>query len=184
MWREWLNSQEWEWHNKNDSINSILQHVRAVDKNCCVVFPTSGFPDLTLCPRQCKWEVATTLLNDDDKIVITNKFQWKYLNKVKTKLIFWSTCPTDPTLSINNFCFLKKKETKHNKYINNQNQEAFIVTIIIIHLALFFCVYFFKIIFLKKILARRIKYYFYFANRLTLFFAAFPVDQKNWLGLI
>ena len=29
--------------NKNDLINSILQHGRVVDKNCCVVFPTSGF---------------------------------------------------------------------------------------------------------------------------------------------
>ena len=46
--------------NKNDSINSILQHGRVVDKNCCVVFPTSGFPYLILCPRQCKWTVTTT----------------------------------------------------------------------------------------------------------------------------
>ena len=38
--------------NKNDSINSILQHGRVVGKNCFVVFPTSGFPYLTLCPRQ------------------------------------------------------------------------------------------------------------------------------------
>ena len=30
--------------NKNDSINAILQHGRAVDNNCCVVFPTSRFP--------------------------------------------------------------------------------------------------------------------------------------------
>ena len=37
--------------NKNDSINSILQHGRAVDKNCCVVFPTSRFPYLSLCPK-------------------------------------------------------------------------------------------------------------------------------------
>ena len=37
--------------NKNDSINSILQHGRVVDKNCCVVFPTSGFPYLILSPR-------------------------------------------------------------------------------------------------------------------------------------
>ena len=29
--------------NKNDLLNSILQHGRAVDKNCCVVFPTLGF---------------------------------------------------------------------------------------------------------------------------------------------
>ena len=36
--------------NKNDSINSILHHGRVVGKNCCVVFPTSGFPYLTLCP--------------------------------------------------------------------------------------------------------------------------------------
>ena len=37
--------------NKNDSINSILHHGCVVDKKCCVVFPTSGFPYLTLCPR-------------------------------------------------------------------------------------------------------------------------------------
>ena len=46
--------------NKNDSINSIVQHGRVVDKKCCVVFPTSKFPYLILCPRQCKWKVATT----------------------------------------------------------------------------------------------------------------------------
>ena len=48
--------------NKNHSINSILQHGRVVDKNCCVVFPTSGFPYLTLCPRQRKWKIAATYL--------------------------------------------------------------------------------------------------------------------------
>ena len=48
--------------NENYSINSILQHRCALDKNCCVVFPTSGIPYLTLCPRQCKWKVATTYL--------------------------------------------------------------------------------------------------------------------------
>ena len=48
--------------NKNDSTNSMLQHGRVVDKNCCEVFPTSGFPYLTLCPRHCKWMVATTYL--------------------------------------------------------------------------------------------------------------------------
>ena len=37
--------------NKNDSINSILQHDRVPDNNCCVVFPTSRFPYLNLCPR-------------------------------------------------------------------------------------------------------------------------------------
>ena len=37
--------------NKNDSINSILQHGGVVDNNCFVVFPTSGFPYLILCPR-------------------------------------------------------------------------------------------------------------------------------------
>ena len=48
--------------NKNDSINSILQHGRVVDKNCCEVFPASGFPYLTMCPAQYKWKVATTYL--------------------------------------------------------------------------------------------------------------------------
>ena len=48
--------------NKNDSINSVLQHGRVVDKNCCIAFPISGFPYLILCPRQCKQKVATTYL--------------------------------------------------------------------------------------------------------------------------
>ena len=48
--------------NKNDSIIAILKHGRVVDKNCCVVFPTSEFPYLILCPRQCKWKIATTYL--------------------------------------------------------------------------------------------------------------------------
>ena len=37
--------------NKNNSINSILQHGRVVDNNCCVVFPDSKFLYLILCPR-------------------------------------------------------------------------------------------------------------------------------------
>ena len=37
--------------NKNDSINLILQHGSAVEKNCCVVFPTAGFSYLILYPR-------------------------------------------------------------------------------------------------------------------------------------
>ena len=48
--------------NKNNSIKSVLQHGRVVYKNYCVLFPTSGFPYLILCPRQCKWKVATTYL--------------------------------------------------------------------------------------------------------------------------
>ena len=37
--------------NKNDSINSILQHGRVAGNNCCAVFPTSRFAYLILCPR-------------------------------------------------------------------------------------------------------------------------------------
>ena len=48
--------------NKTDLINSILTHGRVVGKNCYVVFPTSEFPYLTLCPKQCKQKVATTYL--------------------------------------------------------------------------------------------------------------------------
>ena len=40
--------------NKNDSINSMLQQGCVVEKNCCVIFPTSRYP------RYCKWKVATT----------------------------------------------------------------------------------------------------------------------------
>ena len=36
---------------KNDLTNSILQHDRVVNNNCCVVFPTSRFPYLILGPR-------------------------------------------------------------------------------------------------------------------------------------
>ena len=53
--------------NKNDLINPILQHGRVVDKNCCVVFFTSGFPYLILYPRQCKWKVVTTYLSTRTK---------------------------------------------------------------------------------------------------------------------
>ena len=48
--------------NENDSINSILQHGRVVDNNCCVQFSNSEFPYLILCSRQSKWKVATTYL--------------------------------------------------------------------------------------------------------------------------
>ena len=37
--------------NKNDLINSTLQNDRVVNNNCCVLFPTSRFPYLTLCSR-------------------------------------------------------------------------------------------------------------------------------------
>ena len=37
--------------NKNDSVNSILQHGCVVDNNCCVVFPTSRSQYLILCLR-------------------------------------------------------------------------------------------------------------------------------------
>ena len=47
---------------KKDSVNSTLQHGRVADKNWCVVFPTSGFSYLILCPRQYKLKVATTYL--------------------------------------------------------------------------------------------------------------------------
>ena len=48
--------------NKNDSINSTLQHGSVVDNNCCLVFPTSRFQYLIPCPRQCQVKVATTYL--------------------------------------------------------------------------------------------------------------------------
>ena len=47
---------------KNDSINSLLQHGRVVNKNCCGVLPTSAFQYLTQCPRQYKRKVASTYL--------------------------------------------------------------------------------------------------------------------------
>ena len=37
--------------NKNDLINSIMQHGRAVENKYCAVFPTSRFPYLILCLR-------------------------------------------------------------------------------------------------------------------------------------
>ena len=36
--------------NKNDSINSLLQHGRIVNNNCCVVFPAARLTYLILCP--------------------------------------------------------------------------------------------------------------------------------------
>ena len=66
---------------KNDSINSILWHGRVVDKNCYVVFPASGFPYLILCPKQCKWEVATTYLTIRTKTI--KIFEYKNLLLLK-----------------------------------------------------------------------------------------------------
>ena len=44
------NKKRMNTQNKNDSINSILQHGHVVEKNCCVLFLASGFPYLILCP--------------------------------------------------------------------------------------------------------------------------------------
>ena len=44
--------------NKNDSINSILQHACVVENTFCGVFFTSRFPYLILC----EWKVTTTYL--------------------------------------------------------------------------------------------------------------------------
>ena len=48
--------------NKNNSIISILLHGRVVDNNYCGVSPTSRFSYLILCPKTCKWKVATNSL--------------------------------------------------------------------------------------------------------------------------
>ena len=48
--------------NKNDSINLILQHSHVIDNKCCVIFLTSRFSYLILCPRSCKWKATTTYL--------------------------------------------------------------------------------------------------------------------------
>ena len=67
--------------------------------------------------------------------------------------------------------FWKKKEIKHNKHINNQNQEAFIVIITNYIFRGFLLCLLCKIIVFFKIPTLRIKqYYFYFSDRLTLFF--------------
>ena len=48
--------------NKDDSINSLLQHGRIVNNNCCVVFTAARLTYLILCPRWCKWKVTITYL--------------------------------------------------------------------------------------------------------------------------
>ena len=66
--------------NQNDSINSILQYGRVVERDCCVVFSVSRFLYLILCPRQCKEKVATTYLKGLRTIKI---FQYKNLLLLK-----------------------------------------------------------------------------------------------------
>ena len=87
----------------------------------------------------------------------------------ETKLICWSKGPTDPILSKNKtryykiltnwifliyYCFLKKEKKRRNKtwqnYINNQNEEAFIVIIINYKLRVFLLYFLRKTLFLKK----------------------------------
>ena len=48
MWREWRKIK-------------MIQYTKYCSM-VVVVFPTSGFPYLILCTRQCKWKVATTKL--------------------------------------------------------------------------------------------------------------------------
>ena len=52
--------------NKNNSINSILQHGRVVCKNCCVVFPTSGFPYTDPVSQRVQMEGSYHLLSYKD----------------------------------------------------------------------------------------------------------------------
>ena len=83
---------------------------------------------------------------------------WPYFNQKQKNNItkFW---PTGFFKSII-FSFLKKKEIKHNKHINNQNQETFIAIIIN---------YTFRI-FLLRLLCKRIffkKYWPYKSNNIV-----------------
>ena len=76
--------------NKNDSINSILQHRHVADNDCCVVFPASRFSYLILYPRYCTWKVATTYLAITTK---NNKIFFEYENLLLLK---------PPQITINN----------------------------------------------------------------------------------
>ena len=48
--------------NQNNLVNSILQFVSFVQKNCWVVYPASELPHLILCVRECQMKTATTYL--------------------------------------------------------------------------------------------------------------------------
>ena len=84
------------------------------------------------------FQLKNTVVNDGDIKVIANKFDIVNLLvygpdrpyfKQKKKNNITNCWPTGVFLSII-FCFLKKKEIKLLKRINNQNQEAFSVIVI------------------------------------------------------
>ena len=74
----------------------------------------------------------------------------------------------------------EEKEVKHNKHLNNQNQKAFIVIIININLAFFFCVFHAKVHFLKNTDPKNQIILSLFCRPIDpVFFAVLPVDQKD-----
>ena len=115
-------------------------------------------------------------------------------NLGETKFISWSTDPTDPVISkkqnnitkfwptgffldfiidyflLSAFCKKKKRNKMLQTFINNQNQETFIVITINYKLQVFSSVLTLQNINFKKMLTLKIKWYFHFADRPTLFF--------------
>ena len=84
-------------------------------------------------------------MNDGDIKVTANKLYWKYLRQDKLNFLVYKANRRYFKQKEKNditkfgqlaffksiiFYFMKKKEIKHNKHINKQNQEAFIVVII------------------------------------------------------
>ena len=72
------------------------------------------------------------------------------------------------------YFFIIFKMSNITKLCKQPNQEVIINYKLQAFLLCVLC----KILFFKKIRTLRIKYYFYFADRPTLFFAVLPIDQK------
>ena len=79
-----------------------------------------------------------------------------------------------------------KKGIKHNKHINNQNEEAFIVIVINCTFSIFFLCLLFKIIFFFKKNndpENENQIIFLFCRSIDPI-VMFPIDKTNLLGLI
>ena len=74
------------------------------------------------------------------------------------------------------FCFFLIKEIEQQTYINNQNQEAFIVIIINYKLRVFLCAWYAKYYFQKNTDPQNQIILFLFCQLTLLFFAALLVD--------
>ena len=74
---------------------------------------------------------------------------------------------------------MKEKEIKHNKHMNNKNEEVFITTIKSYTFSDFFCIWYAKHCFLKNTDPQNQILFLFCGPIEPIFYAVLPIDQKK-----